>query len=75
MISYDLGKKTDVVLTIHDTLGRKVRTLANSSMSPGKHEIVWDGRDEIGNSVSSGIYYCRINAGGHTGAIGMTLVR
>ena len=75
VISYMLNKNSDVTLTVHDALGQRVRTLAEGTMSAGNHEIRWDGCDESGKQVSSGIYICRINADGHTGAIGMTLVR
>jgi len=49
-----------VKLTIHDTLGRRVRTLVSGTHVAGRHQVHWDGRDGGGGSVSSGVYFIRL---------------
>jgi hypothetical protein len=55
---------SQVKLEIFNTLGQKVRTLVDVSQSSGKKSVWWDGRDESGAGVSSGIYVYRLEAGG-----------
>jgi hypothetical protein len=62
-IRYDLSKRSDVILEIFDILGRHVRTLVNENQQVGRYSAVWDGRDEQGRHVSSGIYIYQIRAG------------
>lgn len=50
-------------LSIYNVLGQRVKTLLDEKKQPGKYEVVWDGRDEKGNQVSSGVYLYRIQVG------------
>jgi len=63
-IKYDLKAKTDVKLTIYNVLGQKVRTLVNTNQAAGFQNVIWNGLNEIGEQVSSGIYIYRIEADG-----------
>jgi len=74
-IRYVLNEPGPVRLTVHDTIGRKVRILEDGYKIAGAHEIVWDGCDESGNPAASGVYICRMESGGKVQAMGMTLVR
>jgi hypothetical protein len=56
MISYQLPKNTQVKLTIFNSLGQVVRTLVNSKLPAGNHQILWDARDNNGRAVVSGVY-------------------
>jgi hypothetical protein len=47
-------------IDIYDVQGRKVRTLVDERKEVGRHRIIWDGRDDSGNELSSGIYFARI---------------
>jgi len=62
-IAYDLPKATNVVLKIYDVLGNEVRTLLNTQQQAGYKSVVWDGRDDLGLKVSSGIFMYRLRAG------------
>lgn len=55
-----------VDVCIYNQRGQKVRTLASSDMDMGQHTLVWNGTDDAGNPVSSGVYYIRMTAGKHT---------
>lgn len=52
-----------VRLSIFDVAGRLVRTLVNESRPAGQHSVSWEGRDEAGRSVASGVYLYRMEAG------------
>jgi flagellar hook assembly protein FlgD len=46
-----------VRLEVYDVLGRRVRTLLNREMLPGRYRLSWDGRDDAGKPVASGMYF------------------
>jgi len=48
---------------IFDVSGRKICTLVNESKEAGTHQVIWNGQDGHGNSVASGVYVYRIQAG------------
>ncbi|MFQ5821980.1 MAG: right-handed parallel beta-helix repeat-containing protein [Candidatus Heimdallarchaeota archaeon] len=62
-IEYDLPKKSEVKLTIYNMLGQKVVTLVNKEQVAGSHSVHWDGTNDKGVKVSSGLYLYRIEAG------------
>ncbi len=62
-IRYDLPVQAEVRLTIFDVLGRTVRTLVEQKQLAGAHSIVWDGRDDRGRQLASGLYLYRVTAG------------
>lgn len=64
-----------VMLSIFDARGRRVRVLADEPMPAGRHAVAWDGRDGAGRRVSSGVYYCRLEAGGRSDTMRMMLVK
>lgn len=49
-------------LKVFDMLGCEVKTLVNENLSPDSYKVIWDGRDDLGQQVSSGIYVCRLVA-------------
>ena len=75
-ISYDLRERVPVTLAIFDVTGRRVKTLVNGEdTNAGRYEQVWDGRDETGRAVASGVYFYRLDAGGDTATRRMVLVK
>jgi hypothetical protein len=74
-IEFSLQKSVFVELSIYDILGRKVRTLVSEHLSSGNKSVVWDGKNERGEDVASGIYFYRIEAGEFTDSKKMVLVK
>jgi hypothetical protein len=63
VIRYGLPVESAVVVELFDALGQRVKVLVSGMRSVGDHEVVWDGRDEAGGSVSSGVYFYRLRVG------------
>ena len=59
-ISYEITTATSAELAIYDVAGQHVRTFALGHQSPGKHSIIWDGRDDAGRERSDGLYFYRL---------------
>jgi hypothetical protein len=76
VIRFALPKESPVTLEIYNILGVKVRTLiAGETMNAAVHSRVWDGRDDAGLSVPSGIYFYRLHAGEFVASRKMTLLK
>ena len=60
-IRYDLPEQSFVTITIHDLLGRNVRTLVKELQDAGQQSVVWDGKNEDGFSLSTGIYFFHVH--------------
>jgi hypothetical protein len=61
----DIGyQPAEVELTIYNVLGKVVKTLVKKRQYPGQHRAVWDGKDDEGGDVSSGIYFYRLKVSG-----------
>ncbi|MCK6621491.1 MAG: T9SS type A sorting domain-containing protein [Calditrichaceae bacterium] len=74
-ITLSLPQDSRVSLQVYDVTGRKVRTLADQPLPAGGHKIAWDGRNEGGEPVSSGVYIYRVVAGGFVESRKMVLMR
>lgn len=61
-IRFDLPQQSRVHLIVYNLLGQKVRTLVNGVQDAGFREILWDGKNDAGVSVSSGVYLYRITS-------------
>ncbi len=74
-IRYYLPQKTRAVVRIYNLRGEKIKTLINQIQSSGMKELTWDGTDEGGMVVGSGIYLCVLLADGETSSIKITLIK
>lgn len=61
-LRYQLPVTCKVQVIIYNLLGQAIRTLVNAEQAAGNYEILWDGNDQFGQSVTSGIYYCQMQA-------------
>ncbi len=59
----DMGQSVRVLLSVYDLTGRSIKTLLDTERQAGYHTVIWDGTDEMGQIVSSGIYIYSITAG------------
>jgi hypothetical protein len=62
-VEVSLTTRERVTLGIYDARGKLVRTLKNGTLPAGLHRVDWDGRDDVGNRVATGVYFVRFNAG------------
>ena len=74
-IRYTLDAQRHTLLQIHDLTGRVVRTLCASTIDRGAYNVAWDGRNDSGAEVNSGIYFCRLYASGQTASARIVVSR
>ncbi len=75
-IAFALGEGMRVQLAVYDMAGKCVRSLvAGESVGAGRHEVVWDGRDDAGRGLASGTYFYRLDAGAVSSTRRMVLVK
>ncbi|MBN1542536.1 T9SS type A sorting domain-containing protein [candidate division KSB1 bacterium] len=74
-IRFQLPKAAKTRITVYNINGQTVRTLIDDHLEPGYHEISWNGTNDQGKWVGSGLYYYRIDAGNYSGIKKMALVR
>jgi hypothetical protein len=65
-LGFDLPRADRAQLAIYDVRGRRVRTLLDAVRPAGRATLVWDGRDDAGRPVTSGVYFARVTAAGAT---------
>jgi flagellar hook assembly protein FlgD len=75
-IAFELPNEQAVSLRVFDISGRLVRELvAGETMTMGRHETVWNGRDNTGRRVASGTYFYRLEAGEYSETKRMALIK
>ena len=74
-IRYSLKEYIHAKLIIYNSLGQQVRTLVDSPRNAGVHSVKWDGKDDFGSPVSSGVYVYTLHAGGFAKTMKMLLVQ
>lgn len=62
MIQFELPQNEHVRLTIYDISGRAIRTLTNAPLTASHYEVIWNGKNDQGQHVSTGIYFARMEA-------------
>jgi len=74
-ISFDLPVNSKVSLKIYNITGQLVRTIIDRDMEAGEHKVIWDGKNQKGETVASGIYFYRLEAGDYVSVKKMGLVK
>lgn len=74
-IEYHVESSDFVTVKVYDLLGREIATLVNENLAPGRYRVQWDGRNRLGQQVSSGVYLYRLVAGGNVQTRQMLLVQ
>jgi serine protease len=74
-IRFTLPSSGDAELTVYDLLGRRINVLHSGYLSAGEHSLVWDGSNQSGAVVSSGIYFYRLESAGVSKTMRMLLLK
>ena len=74
-IAYHIPKLSNVKLMIYDAVGKETRTLVNTSQLAGNYEVRWNGWDDYGNEVASGVYFYSLKSGDFNGTKMMLLIK
>jgi hypothetical protein len=74
-IAYSLDARAHVTIDIYNVLGRKVRTLINDTQPAGSYQVVWDGTDQTGRAVATGLYLYRLQIGERAATKKMILLK
>ncbi len=75
VIAYTVTNPGPVQVTIHDVSGRRVATLDRSERPAGRHELIWEGRDDNGKLLGSGVYFVRVESAGEVRARKISLLK
>jgi hypothetical protein len=73
--SYQLPRVADVKLIVYNILGQKVRTLINQQIEPGYHSVEWNGLNDSGDQVATGLYIYRFEAGKYVKTMKMMMLK
>lgn len=68
-IEFSILNDSKVELTIYNIKEQKIKTLVQNEFAKGSHSVIWNGEDESGKPVSSGVYYYKLNVNGKTKAV------
>ena len=74
-ISYQIPVEAKVTLRVHNMLGQEVKTMVSEIQAPGVHKVSWDGLDNSGQMVASGVYTYQLNFNGAKISRKMLLMR
>ena len=61
-IRYSIDKSSNVEITIYNILGEKVKSFLKNNTLPGSHSVIWDGRNDLGETVNSGVYFYQLRS-------------
>ncbi len=74
-IAFSMPATADAELAVFDIAGRRVATLVDTEVEVGRHEVVWDGTNDAGEPVASGVYFSRLTALGEETSAKMVLLK
>ena len=75
IIGYEVPHDGETILTIYTVLGQEIRHHVNTRHAVGRYSVLWDGRDDNGQAVATGIYYYRLRFGDQVKVRKMVLLR
>ncbi|MBN2070173.1 MAG: T9SS type A sorting domain-containing protein [Candidatus Krumholzibacteriota bacterium] len=74
-LEFSIAEKGPVTLSVFNVAGQLVKTLVNDIREAGSHRVMWDGKNEAGRDVASGIFFCKIETAGFSDTKKMVLLR
>lgn len=69
IIEFSIQNNSNIELSVYNVKGQKVKLLVSNQLSAGQHSFIWNGDDESGKFVSSGVYYYKLNVNGRIEAV------
>jgi hypothetical protein len=75
VIPFAIAARAEVRVAIFDVSGRRVRTLLDAVREGGRYTLIWDGKNDRGKPLASGVYLCRLSAGAYSATERLVLVR
>lgn len=74
-IAYAVAQEAEVTIAVYNVRGQKICTLVDGIIESGNHDVIWNGTDDNGVSVSSGVYYYKMDSGKFTSSRKMVLMK
>ena len=74
-MNYQLPKRSRVIISIYNIMGQEVRTLLNQDQDYGAHSIMWNGVDQFGKTMATGVYFARMSTGSFSQTKKMLLLK
>ncbi len=74
-IEFQLPKAGRVNLAVYSVTGQLVKTLASENRAAGRHSVRWNGKDNAGRDISSGVYFYRLSGAGQSATGKLVLVK
>ena len=74
-ISFDIPQKGNVKFTIYNIIGSEVRSLVNNDLEQGTYHVTWNGKDNFGRSVASGVYLYKLESNNNSVTKKMNLIK
>ncbi|MBU8921869.1 MAG: M20/M25/M40 family metallo-hydrolase [Bacteroidales bacterium] len=68
-VTFEIPREMDVRLSVHDVTGRELALLINDRVDADRYLYIWNGRNDAGSDLSSGVYFIRLKAGGETKSV------
>jgi flagellar hook assembly protein FlgD len=75
IIQFNIPNSDEVTLSIYDVMGQRICTLVDDNLIAGNYSVSWNGKNDIGNSLPSGIYFYRIETGNYADVKRMILLK
>jgi hypothetical protein len=73
-IRYSLSNESKVTISVYNITGSLIRNIINSKVRPGIYNIIWNGRNERGEQVSTGVYFCKMQTSNYSATRKILLV-
>jgi hypothetical protein len=74
-IGFYLAERSEVTFDVYNIVGQKIKTLKNGLFEAGSHTVIWDGTNDTGDIVSSGVYFYRLTAGDNSQTKKMVMLK
>ena len=74
-IKYQVASRGKVNIKVYNVAGQLVKTIVDEVMNPGYYELIWDGTNNRGSSIASGVYFCRMEAPDYVKSMKMVILR